>query len=403
MHEAPLKGIKVLDMGWVMVGPMSGRYLADLGADVVKVESRQRIDPLRTLGPFKDGVAGPERTLSYHFINAGKRSLALDLSRQAAREIVRTLAGDSDVLIESFTPGVMARMGLDYPRLRETNPRLVMASTCIMGQTGPAANTSGVGTLGAAYAGMSNLMGWPDRPPTGPYGAWTDSVAPRFVVAAILAALHRRRHTGLGCHIDVAQAEAGLQFVLPAWFDYAANGHVAARRGGVPDPLRAPCGVYPCAGEDRWVAIDAADPAHWRALARCLGAPVDGPAFATVTARLRRRAALDEAISAWTRLRTDIEAEATLQAAGVPAHAVSHANDLDADADLAADGYFQQVEAPVIGPCRIRGAQFRIAPAATEPARPGPCIGDGTDTVLRERCGLSEARIAELRADGVLQ
>lgn len=401
--QPPLAGIKVLDLGWVMVGPVSGRYLGDLGADVIKVESRQRIDPLRALGPFKDGVPGPERSLSYHAINAGKRSLTLDLTHEAAREIVRTLAADSDVLIESFTPGVMARMGLDYARLRELNPRLVMVSTCIMGQTGPAAQLSGVGTLGAAYAGMSHLIGWPDRPPTGPFGPWTDAVAPRFVVASVLAALHRRARTGRGCHVDVAQADAGLQFLLPAWLDYAANGTVARRAGNTPDPLRSPCAVYPCAGRDRWIAIDASAPAHWQALAAVLGEAVQGPAFATLVGRLRHRAALDALIGAWTAQRTDAQAETELQAHGIPAHAVLFAHDLDTDPDLAADEYLQPVVAPVVGPCRIRGAQFRISPAATLPARPGPAIGQGTDAVLRERCGLSDARIAALRDAGVLQ
>lgn len=400
---APLKNLRVLDLGWVMVGPMSGRYLADLGADVIKVESSQRIDPLRTLGPFKDGKPGPERSLSYHFINAGKRSITLDISSKSGQQVVRELARECDVVIESFTPGVMERLGLGYETLKADNPGLIMVSTCILGQNGPAAGTSGVGTLGAAYAGVSFLIGWPDRPPTGPYSAWTDSVAPRFVVASVLAALHRRAQTGEGCYIDVSQSEAGVQFLLPAVFDYAANGHVPQRAGNAPAPLRAPNGVYRCAGDDRWVAIDASHADHWRALAECIGTPAMDPRFATLIGRLRHRDEIDAVVEDWTSTLTDHEVERTLQSMGVPAHVLCHVEDLDADPDLASDSYLQPIEDPVVGSVRIRGATFDIEPSAPERARPGPRIGDSTDAILQEVAGMSQQDISALRESGALQ
>ncbi len=399
---APLKNLRVLDLGWVMVGPMSGRYLADLGAEVIKVESSQRIDPLRTLGPFKDGKPGAERSLSYHFINAGKRSITLDLGSEEGREVVRALAKESDIVIESFTPGVLGRLGLGYDTLKAENPGLIMVSTCILGQTGPAAGTSGVGTLGAAYAGVSFLIGWPDRPPGGPYSAWTDSVAPRFVVASVLAALHRRQNTGAGCYIDLAQAEAGVQFLLPAYYEYAANGRIPQRQGNTPSPLRSPCAVYRCAGHDRWVFIDASSPEHWGVLAGLIGGAALEPKFSTLVGRLRNRAELDRLVESWTAEKVDLDVESALQAAGVPAHILCHAEDLDKDADLAADDYYQPIEDAVIGACRIRGAMVAITPSATQPARPGPRIGDSTDAVLREICGYSQDKIAALRQAGAL-
>jgi len=400
---APLKNLRVLDLGWVMVGPMSGRYLADLGAEVFKVESSQRIDPLRTLGPFKDGVPGPERSLSYHFINAGKRSITLDITSEGGREVIRSLAREVDVVIESFTPGVMEKLGLGYESLRADNPGLIMVSTCILGQTGPAAGTSGVGTLGAAYAGASFLLGWPDRAPVGPYSAWTDSVAPRFVLASVLSALHRRKRTGEGCYIDVSQAEAGVQFLLPAYFDFAANGNIPQRAGNTPAPLRSPSGLYRCAGNDRWVAIDASRADHWRALAELIGPVAADDRYATLMGRLRHRAELNALIEAWTSTRIDSEVEATLQAQGIPAHMACHAHDLDADADLAADEYLQPVYDPVVGAVRNRGATFHISPSAPERARPGPRIGDSTDAILRDIAGMSPQRISELRESGALQ
>ncbi|MFO1196187.1 MAG: CoA transferase [Burkholderiaceae bacterium] len=399
----PLAGLRVLDLSWVMVGPMTGRYLADLGADVIKVESRRRIDPLRTLGPFVDAVPHPERTVSYHFINAGKRSVAIDLSHEAGREVVRTLARASDVVLDSFTSGTLDRMGLGWQRLSAENPRLVMASTCLFGQTGPERAAAGVGTLGAAYSGASHLVGWEDRPPTGPFSAWTDSVTPRFIVACLLAALRRRALTGKGCYVDVAQAEAGLQFLLPEYFRYAANGDVPGRRGADVDPHRAPSGSFPCAGADRWISIDASADAHWRAL-RALAAPaLDGAAFDTLVGRLRARDRLHATLAAWTAARDRDALERELQAAGIPAHVVADCDDLADDADLAADGYYGPIEDPMIGRQRMRGAQCSIAPAGTMPPRPAPRIGDSTDAVLRDVAGFSDEHVAALRRDGVLE
>ena len=155
----PLTGLRVLDLSWVMVGPVSGRYLADLGAEVIKVESSRRVDPLRTLGPYRNGQPHLEQSLSYQNINAGKRSLTLDLNAPAGRDIVRTLVRNVDVVIESFTAGTLERMGLGWAQLSAENPRLVMASSCLFGQTGPERAASGVGTLGAAYSGASMLVG----------------------------------------------------------------------------------------------------------------------------------------------------------------------------------------------------------------------------------------------------
>jgi benzylsuccinate CoA-transferase BbsF subunit len=398
----PLSHVRVLDLSWVMVGPMSGRYLADLGADVIKVESSQRIDPLRTLGPFRDGVAHPERTLSYHFINAGKRSLTLNLGTEAGRAIVRRLVREVDVVIESFTAGTLERMGLGWEQLRVESPRLIMAASCLFGQTGPHRTASGVGTLGAAYSGASLLVGWPDRAPTGPFNAWTDAVTPRFLVTAMLAALHRRDVTGQGCYLDVAQAEAGLQFLLPAYFDYAANGRSAARVGDAVDPLRAPSGVFACAGADRWIAIDASADRHWHALRQLAAPQLDAPEFRCLVDRLRARAALHERLAAWT-AGWDAEAlEQQLQAHGIPAHVVCDHVALGHDADLAADGYYGEVTDPQIGTVRMRHAQCAITPAATVPARPAPRIGDATDQVLRELGGYATHEIEQFRRDGVL-
>lgn len=401
--SAPLTGVHVLDLSWVMVGPASGRYLADMGADVIKVESSKRIDPVRTLGPFKDGKTGPERSISYHNLNAGKRCIAIDIRRPEGREIVLRLTQWADVVLESFTPGVLETLHLGYLDLKNRNERIIMASTSLLGQTGPyAKGTSGVGTMGAAMSGATYQIGWPDREPTGPWGPWTDAVTPRFIVASILAALHRRSSTGEGCYIDVAQAEAGIQFMMPAYYEYAANGTIPERRGVAGSPLQVPQGVYPCSGEDRWIAIDASAPAHWDALRALIGGKLRDTNFDTIIGRLRNRAGLDEAIAGWTREQEVQAIEYRLHAAGVPAHVVSRSGDLVRDVDIVESGHLNKINDPVFGDAEIEGPRFTLDRTHLPATRRGPRIGEHTKEVLATVLGMSETEIVQLGESGVL-
>lgn len=401
--SSPLEGMHVLDLSWVMVGPVSGRYLADLGADVIKIESRGRIDPLRTLGPFKDGKPGPERSVSYHNLNAGKRSATINLKAARGREIILRLVDWADIVLESFTPGVLEGLELDYKHLRQRKRNIIMLSTSILGQTGPhAVGTSGVGTMGAAMSGASFLLGWPDRPPFGTFGPWTDGVAPRFIVASILGALHRRSLTGEGCYIDVAQAEAGIQFVSPAYYEYAANGVIPMRRGTAGSPLRSPHGVYPCSGSDRWVAIDASRNEHWEALRIVIGGILTESRFDTLIGRLRNRAEIDSAIADWTRPQDPEVVERTLQSARAPTHVVSRGGDLARDPHLRDANHFRTITDPVMGEAKIEGPRFMLHRTPHVASRPGPRVGEHTVEVLRDVCKLSAEVITELEKAGVL-
>ncbi len=400
---APLAGVHVLDLSWVMVGPASGRYLADMGADVIKVESSKRIDPVRTLGPFKDGKMGPERSVSYHNLNAGKRCIAIDIRRPEGREIVLRLTQWADIVLESFTPGVLETLHLCYSDLRQRNERIIMASTSLLGQTGPyAKGTSGVGTMGAAMSGATYQIGWPDREPAGPFGPWTDAVTPRFIVASILAALHRRSRGGMGCYMDVAQAEAGIQFMMPAYYEYAANGTIPERRGVAGSPLQIPQGVYRCSGEDRWIAIDASAPAHWDALRAAIGGKLRDADFDTIIGRLRNRAKLEAVIAGWTREQEAEAIEHLLQTAGVPAHVVSRSSDLARDADLLEAGHLNKIDDPVFGEAEIEGPRFSLGRTRLPATRRGPRIGEHTKQVLATVLGMSETEIAQLSEAGVL-
>jgi benzylsuccinate CoA-transferase BbsF subunit len=397
-----LRGLRVIDFAWVVTGPITGRLLAEFGADVIRVESARRLDPGRTIPPWAAGQAGPNRSQSFANANAGKRSVALDLALPAARAIARRLIERADVVIESFTPGTMARWGLDYQSVRALKPDIVYVSSCQQGQTGPHAHYRGYGSLAAALAGFYTVTGWADREPPMVYGAYTDFVAHHFASAALLAALDHRARTGEGQHIDIAQRETGLHFLAPEILEYTVNGRVAGRRGNA-DPQAAPHGVYPSAGADRWCAIACESDEQWRALARVMGEPAwaADPRLATLAGRKAHEAELDRRLAEWTRGQEAKALMATLQAAGVPAGAVQSCQDLHLDGQIAAREALVWLEHPEMGRTPHEAWAFRLN-GDTPPLRRAPCLGEHTEEVLRETLGMTEGEIAQLRETGVL-
>lgn len=397
--EPALSGVKVLDFTWVMAGPESTRMLADYGATVVKVESTSRPDMLRLSGPFYDEKFGMNTSMHFNCSNAGKRSLTLDLRKPEAREVVYDLVRWADIVTESFSSGAMKRLNLDYPSLRDIRPDLIMLSTSLFGQTGPLSSVAGFGTMGSALGGLVSPTGWPDRPPIGPFGAYTDLVAPRFTVTAILAAFDHRQRTGEGQYIDQSQMESSLHFMTPALLDCVVNGNILDRVANT-DPNCAPHGVYPCHGEDAWVAIAARDDDDWQCLCDTIERPdfANDPRFATRAKRVENAEALDSALAAWTTKITPAEAEQRLQAVGVPAHEVVYA----ADEQLRDRGHI--VEAPLdgLGPVWIESTRSVLSRTPACVTRAAPTQGQDTDDVLSEVLGYTDARIDVLRKGGVL-
>ena len=287
---------------WVMAGPASTRILADYGATVVRIESPTRVDTARTLQPYHDNQLGPDSSGLFANCNAGKFGISLDLGNPAARAVVHDLVRWADVVTESFSPKAMRAWGFDYESLRKVNPRLIMLSSCLMGQTGPLAKIAGFGNMAAAISGFHNLTGWPDRAPSGVFGAYTDYVAPRFTAMAILAALDHRRRTGEGQYIDQSQAECAIHFLGPAILDYTVNGRVEERAGNS-DAAFAPHGVYPAAGDDQWIAIVCRDDDEWRRLCAAMNNEdlARDSRYASAAGRLEHRDAIDSSIASWTR------------------------------------------------------------------------------------------------------
>ncbi len=422
MNALPLEGLKVLDLAWVVAGPVIGRMLADYGATVVRVESTKRVDTTRVMGPFPGGRIDTRQSALYENCNAGKLGITLDLASPAGQQVARDLARWADVLVESFSPGQMQRWGLGYETLREANPSLVMLSTSLMGQTGAYATFAGYGNIGAAMAGFQQLVGWPGELPIGPYGPYTDYVGPRFGIVALLAALDHRRRTGEGCHLDISQAEAGMQFLAPQIADYALTGRVAAHEGNR-DPQMAPHGVFRCRGDalpgaverppapapgapapEAWVAIAVRSDHEWTALAALIGGEdlAADPRFATLAQRKQHEDALEQLVADWAALRDVDEIVESLQWLGVPAHRAASSLDMVEDPQLRAREHFVGLAHPLMGTSWVEGSRYRLSDTPGGPARCAPMPGGDNEHVLRALLGYGDDEITALTDAGVL-
>ena len=398
----PLADVKVLDFMWVIAGPSATRAMADYGATIVRVESTSRVETARTVQPFHNGEPGPDSGLFGNY-NAGKLGLTLNLATEEGRAIARDLVRWADIVTESFSPRAMRAWGFDYESLCAIKPDLIMLSTCLFGQSGPLSRLAGYGTMGSAISGFINLGGFPERPPVGPYGAYTDYCAPRFTLAALIAALEHRDRTGEGTYIDQAQAESSLHFIAPALLDYTGNGRIVQRDGNR-DPHMAPHGVYRAAGDDDWVAIAVRDDAEWARLCAVAGQPAlaSDARFATLRDRKANEAALDERVSAWTAQHPAERIEQTLQEAAIPASVVQGSVRCSADPQLLHRGHFVELDHPVHGKTTIEGSRFQLSRTPAEVVRCAPTFGRDNEHVLKEILGYNDERVTELTIAGAL-
>jgi crotonobetainyl-CoA:carnitine CoA-transferase CaiB-like acyl-CoA transferase len=388
------EGLKIADFAWIGVGPIIGKAFADHGATVIHVESPSRPDLLRTIPPFKDGIPGLDRAQFMANFNSSKLGLTLNLHCDAGLDLAKRLIAWSDVVAESFTAGAFARLGLGYDVISRDRPDLVMLSTCLRGQSGPQCSYGGYGGQGAALAGIFGTTGWPDRPPCGPWGAYTDFIAPRYGVAALASALLHRELTGEGQHIDLAQVEAAIHFIEPVVLDHTVNGRVMQGHGHE-SPYASPHGIYRAAGEERYVTIACETGEQWRALGAI--APLEafaGPEFDDLAKRLAHDDAIDAALERWCADQEPGELVARLKRAGVPAAEVLYPTDLYRDAQLTHRDFFKVLDHTVMGPTPYDGpvTLFSETPPAYTAA---PCLGEHTEQVLREILGLSDGEIAE--------
>ena len=335
MAERLLEGLRVLDFTTVIAGPFITKMLTAYGAQVLKVESRERPGLFRRAGPYRDDHPAPfnpwmNRGGGFGFWNTGKLSLCLNLADPRGLEIARRLAAWADVVVENFAGGVMKRMGLGYEVLREVKPDIIMLSSCMQGQTGPHATHPGYGTQLVNLAGFSNISGWPDREPA-TIGPYTDYIAPRFSVLAILAALEYRRRTGKGQYIDLSQYEAGVHLMSPLILDRAVNGRAAFRMGNHSYDA-SPHAAYPCRDQrrDSWCAIAVYTEEEWASFCKVLGSPpwTRDERFSSLRARRENREELDRHIEQWTVNLLAEDIVQRMQEAEVPAAIVRSGDEL---------------------------------------------------------------------------
>jgi crotonobetainyl-CoA:carnitine CoA-transferase CaiB-like acyl-CoA transferase len=394
-----LGGLRVVEVGFAAAGPLVGKYLANFGAEVIRLESRLAPDVFRTTyPPFKDGIVKPDSAAMFAFYNDGKRSATLNLKHPTGVALARALIAKADVFVESFTPGTVGRLGLRAETLRADNPGLIVLSSCNQGQTGPHAFHPGYGSQLSALAGFVQLLGDPDSTPVLLYGPYIDYVAVGYGAIAVLAALERRKRTGAGCTIDLSQYEAGLQFLTPTILEFVANGRIPGRAGNA-DDVAAPHGVYRCAGPDRWVALSVWTDAEWDTFHDVTG--IVGPARAA-----ERRAAhvqLDQRVEKWTSTRDRDEVVEVLRSRGLRAAPVLAISELFADAQLTHRGMWPVVRHPTIGEMHVMAPPFRLAATPSLQVNAGPRVGADNGHVFGEILGLSLDERRRLERDGVFE
>jgi crotonobetainyl-CoA:carnitine CoA-transferase CaiB-like acyl-CoA transferase len=399
----PLEGIRVIDFTAYWAGPLPSAIMADLGAEVIKVESIQRPDQFRIVAVAGDPAEVYERSAPFNATNRNKLGLTLDLTRAEGVRLFLALVRRSDAVVQNYSPRVMPQLGLSYERLREANPAIVLTSVSGFGQEGPWRDYVSFAAIGEALSGISGLSGYDGEGALIHGVGVSDPFAGYLAAFATLAAVHHARATGQGQHVDVSQLEASMQYIADALIECEFTGGVRERAAN-DDPAMAPHGAFPARGDDAWITISVATDEQWRALGAAMGAPAwtREARFATALARRHNREALNALLAQWTVRFDRHELARDLQARGVPAAPVLAPADLIKDPQLEAAGFFQHVDHPVAGrhpypsyPARFDGEYPPIK-------RVGPMLGQDNRYVLSQILGLGDGEIARLEADKII-
>ena len=379
----PLDGIRIVDFGHVWAGPYCTATLADMGAEVIKVESEARLDIHRRQGPYAEKRAGSNRSGVWNSQNRNKKSVEIDLSQAAGQELARRLVARSDIVVENFSPGVMRKLGLSYDDLRAVKPDIIMCSLSAFGQQGPQSRYVGYGPSLDAWSGLCGLTSYEDGVPKAAGGVFPDTASALFGAFEILAALRRRDATHEGCYIDLSELEVSVTLLSDLFLRFP-DGAIPAEWLGNDDPYNVPQGAYRCAGDDRWIIVSVEDALAWRGLCYAIGRPDwrDDDGLATPEARRRRRAEIDDAIASWTRGQTEQTAFETLQRHGVAAGIAQDIPGLLADPQLRARGYFHTVNHEEAGEHIVYGPVWSIDGVRAD-VRPAPRVGADTPEVLK--------------------
>ena len=399
MPNTPLEGIRVISFGTGAVIPDFGKILGELGADVIKIESMENLDFMRTIGPDMNNVAG------FNESNRNKRSFGVNLKTAEGKELVEKLLKMTDIVGENFRGGVMASLGLDYENVRRVKPDIIYISSQGFGRGGPYSDYQAYGPMLASASGVLSLWAHPDDPyPVGANVPLPDHMASKQAVLAVLAALDYRRRTGTGQFIDLSQIEVAAAIIGEAYLDYTINGRVAKPMGNR-SPYAAPYGCYRCKGNDQWCAISVYTNEEWQHFCNALGNPdwTKAPKFTDTVGRLRNVNELDRRVEEWTVEREPMEVMNTLQAVGVAAGVVQRSIDNMNDPQLKWLNAFTEVDHPVAGKRLYPSIPFKISMMTLRESTPAPLLGQHTEEICHDLLNMSDDEIQRLKDEKVLE
>ncbi|MBM4462935.1 MAG: CoA transferase [Chloroflexi bacterium] len=399
MPSAPLEGVRVVSFSTGAVMPDFGKILGELGADVIKIESKENMDFMRTIGFDINSVPGFNET------NRNTRSFGVNLRTQKGKKLVRQLIKKADIIGENFRGGVMASLGFSYNSVHRIKPDIIYISSQGFGSGGPYSDYQAYGPMLAAASGVLNLWAHPDDPyPVGSNVPLPDHIASKQAVVAVLAALDYRRRTGKGQFIDMSQVEVAASLIGEFCLEYTVNGRVPKAMGNR-SLYAAPYGCYRCKGDDQWCAISVFTNDEWQRFCKAIGNPgwTRDPKVADIVSRLRNVDELDRLVEQWTIERDPIEVMNTLQAAGVAAGVAQRSIDTINDPQLKWLGAIIELDHPVAGKRLYPGIPFKISNMTLRPSTAAPLLGQHTEEICRELLQLSEDEISKLKGDEVLE
>jgi len=400
------EGLKIADFTWLGVGPIAMKFMANMGATVIHIESYTRPDICRVSAPYKDWQPGINRSAFFAVYNDSKYGISLNLRMPQAQAIAKRIIKDwADVVADAHLPGVMEGWGLDYETMRKEKQDLIHIATALQGKTGPYSKMPGHGMVGVSLGGFTQITGWPDRDPTVPFGALTDFLTFPHMITALIAALLYKKKTGKGQYIELSQLECSAQFLAPPIMDYMINGRILGRTGNRSE-YAAPHGIYRCKGEgEKWCAIAVYSDEEWHSFCDIVGNPdwTKSPKFDTLADRKQNEDELNASIHEWTINYTPQEVMNLLQEAEVPAGIVASGEDLITDPQFNHRGTHVTLEHPEIGQHLYQAPPYRFSKTPHELTMPAPCLGQHNEYVLKEILGMSDDEVADLLIAGALE
>jgi benzylsuccinate CoA-transferase BbsF subunit len=401
MAAYPLEGYRVVDFSWVWAGPLLGMILADLGSEVIKVETNKRLDSAR-LTPGRSTV-GPETDFVFHSMNRNKLGVTVDMSDPRGGELIKDLIAISDVAVENFSPKGLRKLGLEYDVLSKANPRLVMVSLPAAGQYGPLSDIVTYAPSLGALCGYSSMIGYPGERVLGEQTPYLDVNSSIHGAFAVMAALFYRQRTGKGQYIDMAQIDVGASVIGEAFMEYFMTSRVMGTMGNR-NPVMAPHNNYPCKGEEHWVSSAVKTEEEWQSLCAAMGNPpwARDRRFADKFGRMNNLDELDRLVAAWTVGHSYYEAMEILQKAGVAAAPCLDLMERFSDPQFESRGVHLQVEHPATGVDIIAGIPHRLSATPGDVRRPAPMLGEHNEYVFGTLLSRSKEEIARLIEEQVI-